>query len=68
MFVGTERMGLGNARHLHICHLSFLSELAPLNFGVNFKPTRTYTDRELRNRHQLLYVIVYSIVKDGLIG
>jgi hypothetical protein len=63
MFMGTERVRLGDARHLHICHLSFLSELALSDFGVNFKQTRAYTADALRYRLYKLYAFVYSTVK-----
>jgi hypothetical protein len=63
MFMGTERMGLGDARYLHICHFSFLSELALPEFGVNYNETRAYTANGVRSRHQQLYVFVYSKVK-----
>lgn len=63
MFVGTERMGLGDACYLHVCHLRFLSELALLDFGVNCNLTRAYTANGLRFRHYRLYGLVYRVVK-----
>jgi hypothetical protein len=43
MFMGTERVGLGDARYLHICHLRFLSALALIDLRTirtfqNFRP------------------------------
>jgi hypothetical protein len=63
MFVGTEGMGLGDTCDLYICHVRFLSELALLDFGVNYNLTRAYTAKEVRFRHQQLYANVYSNVK-----
>ncbi len=51
MFVGAKRMGLGDAGHLCVCHIMFLSELALLDFGVNFNLTRAYLSNEARYRH-----------------
>ena len=68
VFVGTERMGLGDACHSYISHLRFLSELALLGFGVHFHLTRAYSATYIRQRHARLYDNVYIEVKGGALA